>query len=51
MGEPSMRTLAGKLPRMSNCSLKKLRIRLQFLLSLVEDEMDERMGKGGGGLK
>lgn len=36
---------------MTNCRLKSTRLRLQELLSLVEDEMEARMGKGGGGLK
>jgi predicted RNA-binding protein YlqC (UPF0109 family) len=37
--------------RMSNCRLKKTVTALQFLLSVVEEEVGKRIGKGGGGLK
>ena len=37
--------------RMTNCRLRKTQTALQLLLSMVEQEMEGRMGKGGGGLK
>lgn len=37
--------------RMTNCRLKKTLTTLQFLLSIIEAEVESRMGKGGGGLK
>jgi hypothetical protein len=37
--------------RMTNCRLKKTQTTLQFLLSLVEAEIEQRLGQGGGGLK
>lgn len=37
--------------RMTNCRLRKTYIALQFLLSMVEAEIERRSGQGGGGLK
>lgn len=36
--------------KMTNCRLKKTQTVLQMLLSIVEAEIEQRMGKGGGGL-
>lgn len=38
------------MANMSNCRLKKTRARLMRHLAMVEEEMDARLGKGGGGL-
>jgi hypothetical protein len=40
-----------KVATMTNCRLKATRERLLALTRMVEDEIDSRMGKGGGGLK
>lgn len=40
-----------KVAVMTNCRLKATRERLLALTRMVEDEIDSRMGKGGGGLK
>lgn len=37
--------------RMSNCRLKWTRNDLLTMLEWVEEEMERRMGQGGGGLK
>ena len=42
---------AERLPRMTNCRLRWTRERLLELLAMTEEEMDSRMGKGGGGLR
>lgn len=36
---------------MTNCRLRQTRTTLQWLLSIVEEEIEARMGKGGGGLQ
>lgn len=35
----------------SNCRLKRVRQVLMNRLAVVEEEIDSRLGKGGGGLK
>lgn len=37
--------------RMSNCRLKNTRRDLLTMLEWVEEEMERRMGQGGGGLQ
>ena len=39
------------VPMMRNCRLVKTQKMLNQLLMLVEHEIEERSGKGGGGLK
>lgn len=40
-----------RLATSTNCRLKRLRRQLMDALTMVEEEIDGRLGKGGGGLK
>lgn len=38
---------AERVPRMTNCRLRRTRERLLFLLNMVEEEMDGRIARAG----
>lgn len=46
-----MKITRASVATFSNCRLKRERDRLMEVLAIVEEEIDNRIGKGGGGLK